>query len=81
MFLRKEEIQKIATEIRKKLGAIGKGPGINIQGTVNRTNLGRKGGNISLSPGVSNPLGMQTGSQAASPLADGADNGKSTGKA
>lgn len=82
MFLCKEEIQKIATEILQKLSIVA--PSVTIKGDVNRAAMGnqRGGAGVSIAPGVSNPMGMQTGSQPKSPLStSGVSDGKSTSKA
>lgn len=79
MILNKEEIQKLAAEIRQKLSAA---PSVSIRGNINRTVMGGKGGgaSVNLAPGVSNPTGMQMNSQPKSPLAGGAGNGKNPSK-
>ena len=78
MLLRKEEIQKIAAEILKKLSAA---PSISLRGDMNRTTMGGKGGGatVNLTPGVANPMGMEVGKQPQSALPTGVSN-ESTSK-
>lgn len=79
MILDKKEIQKIAAEIRRKLSVA---PTVTIRGDMNRAVMGGAGGgaNISLTPSVANPMGLQTDSTPKTDLPAGVSNEKSPSK-